>query len=218
MRNFRDRAYLGKFRAGDSPVHRLSAGWKMSLTVLMSAAAFGARVPLLLGVLFLINGGYYLLAGLSFRDLWRDIRLFLIQTGIVIVLYLIRDGADGLWPGTRTGLQVMLFFLPGAVFLRTTQASQIMSGLRKIMPRRMAFFTFTSLRFIPFFAREMREIALAQRLRGARLGPRNLADPRNWSDVFHCLIIPLIVRALKTAQEAALSAEARGFGTVKRTD
>ncbi|MBW2558181.1 MAG: energy-coupling factor transporter transmembrane protein EcfT [Deltaproteobacteria bacterium] len=203
---------MGKFRAGNSPVHRLSAGWKMFLTVLLSAAAFSARRPLLLVALFLINGGYYFLAKLRLKDLWRDIRLFLLQTIIVVALYLIKDGvADGLWPGIRTGLQVLLFFLPGAVFLRTTQASQIMRSLEKIMPRNMAFFTFTSFRFIPFFAREMREIAMAQRLRGARLEPRNLVNPKNWPDIFHCLIIPLIIRALKTAQEAALSAEARGF-------
>jgi energy-coupling factor transport system permease protein len=204
-----------QYRGGRSPVHRLPAGWKIVLTAAMSTAAFGAGDSTTLAVLAAINTGYYALARLRMADLWRDIRLFLVQTVIVVVLYMIRDGVeDGFWPGLRTGLQVLLFFLPGAVFLRTTQASQIMRSLQKIMSRRVAFFVFTSFRFIPFFAREMREIALVQRLRGARLDPRSLMNPKNWPDIFHCLMIPLIVRALKTAREAALSAEARGFGRI----
>ncbi len=202
-----------QYRAGGSPVHRLSAGWKIVLTAALSTAAFGGGNATTLAVLAALNTGYYALARLRIADLWRDIRLFLLQTVIVVILYVIKDGiADGFWPGLRTGLQVLLFFLPGAIFLRTTQASQIMRSLRKIMSRRVALFVFTSFRFIPFFAREMREIALAQRLRGARLDRRSLMNPKNWPDLFHCLMIPLIVRALKTAQEAALSAEARGFG------
>ncbi len=92
----------------------------------------------------------------------------------------------------------------------------MMYGMRKIMPYRLSFLVFISLRFIPFFAREIREIATAQRLRGARLAPRELINPRNWGDLLHCLILPFIIRALKTADEAALSAEARGFGSHKK--
>ncbi len=53
---------------------------------------------------------------------------------------------------------------------------------------------------------------MAQKLRGARLKPMKILFPGFWTDIFHCLVIPLIVRALKTADEAALSAQARGMG------
>jgi energy-coupling factor transporter transmembrane protein EcfT len=202
-----------QFKERSSPVHALPAGWKLLLSILLSVTAFGARSFQFVALLFLVNITYYLLARLRWMELWRDIRLFLVQTAIVVILYVFRDGVvNGFWPGVRTGLQIMLFFLPGAVFLRTTKASQIMRSLQRIMPRRIAFFVFTSFRFIPFFAREMREIALAQRLRGAQLEARRLITPRNWPDLFHCLMVPLLVRALKTAKSAALSAEARGFG------
>ncbi len=213
MKNFREINHMGKFRAGSSPVHRLSAGYKMLLIVFLSIAAFTARNPPLLAMLFFINIGYYFLAGLSLKDLWRDIRFFLLQMSIVLILYIIKNGIhDGFWPGLSTGLQILLFFLPSIVFIRTTQASQMMSSLQKIMPKEMAFFTFTSFRFLPFFAREIREIAAAQRLRGARVEPGDLVKPWNWAGTFHCIMIPLIVKAFKTAKEAALSAEARGFG------
>ena len=87
----------------------------------------------------------------------------------------------------------------------------MMGSLKKIMPERLAFLLFTSLRFLPFFARESREIVLAQQLRGAPIGIRQAWNPAHWKDLFHCLMIPLMVRALKSARAAALSAEARGL-------
>jgi energy-coupling factor transport system permease protein len=209
--------YAVQYRPIDSPIHRLGAGWKMLLGMALCAAALGAREPWSLALMFAINAGYYFLARLSLADLLRDIWFFLIQLAVVIILYCMRYGIpEGIWPGVRTCLQILLFFIPGIIFLRTTQVSQMMYGMRKIMPYKLSFLVFTSLRFIPFFARETREIATAQRLRGARLAPRELINPRNWGDLLYCLILPLIIRALKTANEAALSAEARGFGTHKK--
>jgi energy-coupling factor transport system permease protein len=202
-----------QFRSVDSPIHRLGAGWKLGMVSVMSIAAFAAQEPWSIAGLLLLNVTCYFLARLGLAELWRDMRFFLCQTLIVVGLFALRFGiTDGLWPGVRTGLQILLFFMPSAVFLRTTQSSQMIQGLRRILPERLSFVVFTSLRFLPFFSRELREIAMAQRLRGAPLTARQLIDPRNWRDIFHCLMIPLVVRALKTAHEAALSAEARGFG------
>ncbi len=210
--NRRSKGFAFQYCANDSPVHRLGAGWKLALCGILCALAVAARAPWALGALLGVNLVYYFAARLSLGDFWRDIRIFLIQMAIIVVLYWVKYGAEGLWPGIRTGAQILLLFLPGAVFLRTTQGSQMMRSLKRIMPERLSFILFTSLRFVPFFAREFREIAMAQRLRGARIAPRHLWNPVHWKDLFHCLMIPLMVRALKTAREAALSAEARGFG------
>jgi energy-coupling factor transporter transmembrane protein EcfT len=110
-------------------------------------------------------------------------------------------------------VQIILFYIPGAVLLRTTRTGDMMRGLRRIVPYRLSFLVFVSIRFVPFFLRELDEIMTAQRLRGARLLPRQLVDPRNWGDLFHCLLLPLMVRALKTADDVSRSAEAREFGT-----
>ena len=201
-----------QYCAGNSPIHRLGAGWKIILAVAFSAAAIAARDPWMLLGLLAINLVYYLSAQLGLMNLWRDIRFFLVQMAIILVLYLIKYGiAEGLWPGLRTCCQILLLFLPGTVFLRTTQGTRMMGSLKKIMPERLSFLLFTSLRFVPFFARETREIAMAQQLRGAPVGIRYAWNPVYWRDQFQCLMIPLMVRALKTARCAALSAEARGF-------
>jgi energy-coupling factor transport system permease protein len=217
MRKKHRRSGLGdygcQFRVVDSPVHRLGAGVKLLIGALLSAAAILAQEPWSLAVVLALNGVYYFGARLTLHDLWKDTRYLLIQMMIIMGLYVIRYGVPGgLWPGLRIALQIALFFIPGVVFLRTTQASQMMRGLSKILPYRLSFLVFTSFRFVPFFAREIREIAMAQTLRGARLAPRDLLNPWHWNDMFHCLMIPLLVRALKAADEVALSAEARGFG------
>ena len=200
-----------QYCAKNSPIHRMGPGWKIILALAFSAAAIGAREPMALAGLLALNLAYYLFAHLGFVNLWRDIRFFLVQMAVIVLLYLIKYGPEGLWPGLRTGSQILLLFLPGTVLLRTTQGTQMMQSLKKIMPERLAFLLFTSLRFVPFFARESREIMMAQQLRGAPVGIRYAWNPIHWKDLFQCLMIPLMVRALKTARSAALSAEARGF-------
>jgi energy-coupling factor transporter transmembrane protein EcfT len=211
--------YGCQYRSVDSPVHRLGAGWKLLLGSVLGIFAIMAQQPWSLAVMLGLNALYYFGARLTFSDLWRDTRHLFLQMLVVIGLYGLRYGIPaGLWPGLRIALQIALFFIPGIVFLRTTRASQMMQGLSRVIPYRLSFLVFTSMRFVPLFAREITEIRMAQSLRGARLGAKDLLNPRNWGDMFHCLMIPLMVRALKTADEAALSAEARGFGRgTKRT-
>lgn len=212
-RQTRSSDYGCQYLAIDSPVHRLGAGWKLLIGTILSAAAIIAQEPWSLATVLALNAAYYFAARLSLGDLWHDTKYLLMQMCIVMVLYTARYGIPGgLWPGLKIALQIALFFIPGVVFLRTTQASQMMRGLSKVLPYQISFLVFTSFRFVPLFAREIREIAVGQRLRGARLSPRDLSNPANWKDAFNCLIIPLLVRALKTADEAAMSAEARGFG------
>jgi len=201
-----------QFRSADSVMHHLPAAWKLALWFLLSISAIIARSPWALGVLLLLNGATYYLSRLKPIDFLQDIRFFLIQMIIVVSLYMIRQGVDGFFIGMRISIQILLFFLPGAVFLRTTPSSQLMRGLRRILPFSIAFAILTSFRFVPYFARECHEIALIQRLRGARVALRQCCNPFNWKDIFSCIMIPLIIRAIKTANESALSAEARGFG------
>ena len=135
----------------------------------------------------------------------------MIQGGILVGLYVLRDGAGAAGAGLRTALQLALFFLPGALLLRTTPSAQLLDAMRGRLPRRLAFGLATSLRLIPAFARELHEIWMAQRLRGAHLSPREIWRPRAWRDWVACVGLPLTVRAIRMAEEAALAAEVRGL-------
>jgi energy-coupling factor transport system permease protein len=212
-RRMRTSDYACQFLTHDSPVHRLGVGWKIGIGVALSACAVGARTTPQLLLLVLVTLGYFFAAKLTLYDLWRDTKLLVLQGAVVLLAYIalhgVREGCAG---GVRTSVQIIVFYLPGAVFLRTTRSREVMEGLSKVIPYRLSFLLFVSLRFIPFFLREMEEISAAQRLRGARLHPREQLNPRNWPDLYHCLMVPLMVRAFKTAEEVSRSAEARGFG------
>ena len=205
--------YACQYASHDSPVHRLGAGWKIAISTILSALAVGVRSPGELLALLLVTLAYYFAAGLTPPALWRDTRFFVFQAVVVIGLYCLLHGVQkGFWPGVRTSVQVILFYIPGAVLLRTTRTAEMMRGMRKVVPYRLSFLVFVSIRFVPFFLRELEEIMAAQRLRGAHLSPRQLMNPRNWGDLFHCILLPLMVRALKTADDVSRSAEAREFG------
>ena len=212
-KSLRSGDYGCQYVAHDSPVHRMGAAAKLVFGMVLTVLAAGVRTPPTLLALVLVTLGYYLAARLTLGDLWRDVRLFLFQAVLVIPLYCLVHGfAGGVWPGVRISAQIILFYLPGVVFLRTTRSVDAMRGLRRVIPYRLSFLVFVSIRFVPLFFRELEEIGAAQRLRGARLLPRQQLDPRNWRDLFHCLLLPLMVRALKTADEVSRSAEARAFG------
>lgn len=212
MRKVEQMGSVLSFRQGHSPVHRLGPGWKLMICTIMSLSAFAARSDGVLAALLAANALYYLLAGLRPGEIWRDLRLFAMQMALVLLLYLLRFGvADGFQPGLHTALQLLLFFLPGVVMIRTTNLSRLMGLLRRRLPEKPAFVIFTSLRFVPLFAAELAMLRCVQSLRGAPLTPRKLINPLHWRELFTCLLIPMLVRAMEASREAALSAESRGF-------
>jgi energy-coupling factor transport system permease protein len=206
------------YRDAGSPLHRLGAGWKVTLVVVASAAAVSADGWLALGLLLALIVAGYRVARLSARELWQDSRWLVLQGFIVVALSVARYGVAGIGSGTLTAVTIALFFLPGALLLRTTPTMQLVDSLRRVLPARFSFAVGTSLRFVPYFARELYDIAGAQRLRGARLDPRDLWRPGAWRDWIECVGVPMAVRAIHTANEAALAAEMRGIGTKKEED
>jgi energy-coupling factor transport system permease protein len=199
------------YRDTGSALHRLGAGWKLGAVACMGAAAVAARGPFALASLTALLAAGYGRAGLRAAELWQDARWIVAQGAVVVALYLLRDGVAGLAPGARIALQLLLFFLPGALLLRTTPSTQVLATLRRALPERLAFALSTALRLLPAFSRELHEIRMAQSLRGARLAPGDLWRPRAWRDWVDCVGLPLVVRAIRMAEEAALAAEVRGL-------
>lgn len=200
------------YRDADSPLHRLGTGWKVMFVALMGAAAVAADGWLALGPLVALIVAGYRLAQLSPAELWQDARWLAVQGLIVIALSAARYGGDGIGSGALTAAKIALFFLPGALVLRTTPTSKVVESMRRALPARFSFAVGTSMRFVPYFARELYEIVGAQRLRGAQLNPRDLWRPRAWRDWIECVGVPMAIRAIHTANEAALAAEMRGIG------
>jgi energy-coupling factor transporter ATP-binding protein EcfA2/energy-coupling factor transporter transmembrane protein EcfT len=198
------------YRDTGSLLHRLGVGWKLLGVSVGGAAAIAASTPPGLAALLAAWLMAYRLAGLRAPELWQDTRWLLAQGVVVVALSWLRDGAGGAADGLRAAAQIALFFLPGALLLRTTPTGRLLAGVRRVLPAQLAFALATSLRFVPFFSRELHEMLAVQRLRGARLSARDAWRPGAWRDAVACVGVPLAVRVIHTANEVALAAEARG--------
>jgi energy-coupling factor transporter transmembrane protein EcfT len=185
--------------------------WKTLGAVGLAALAVTARDAPSIAAVALVNGIAWRLGRLPFSALWRDVRWLLLQGALVVVVYALRDGAQGFVAGLQVAARIVLFVVPAALILRTTELSAAMRDLRRWLPRELGFIAYASLRYVPFFARELKEIADAQRLRGVAASPRALLRPRSWPELYRAVAVPLVVRAVKVSGEAALAAEARGL-------
>ena len=191
----------------------LPAGVALLLCFVLSLAAILARAPAVLAGLTLINLVLMIVQRLDRPTLLRGARLCLWQGIVVTGLYLLRYGpAAGLWPGLRISWQLLLVFLPGLILLTGVPGGRMAHALGKILPARSAFVLAASLKFLPLLLTEIAAIAEAQRLRGAKIRPRELFWPGNWGDLLHCLVAPAVVRTLEIADNIACAARIREFG------
>lgn len=207
-----------QYRAGSSPVHRAGPGLKwIAATALGALGLLQDRVLPLVALLALVAGAYAL-AKLSLGALWRDLRWLLLQAMVVVALTVLLRGAQAWEAGVRTALQIVLVFLPMALVLRTTRSDSLLDGLRGWLPERIGFAVGATIRFVPFFARELAELVEMQRLRGARLQPGDLWRPSAWRDWLACVAVPMTVRVIEVAEEAADAATLRGVGAAPSED
>jgi energy-coupling factor transport system permease protein len=198
-------------QAGPPPL--LPAGVALLFCFVLSLAAILTRAPVVLAGLTLINLVLIFVQRLDRPTLLRGARLCLWQGIVVTGLYLLRYGpAAGLWPGLRISWQLLLVFLPGLILLSGVPGGQLAHALGKILPARSAFVLAASLKFLPLLISEIAAIAEAQRLRGAKIRPRDLCWPGNWGDLLHCLVAPAVVRTLEIADNIACAARIREFG------
>lgn len=194
-----------------SPI--FSAGLTLLVCFGFSLAAILARSPIALCWLTLANLLLLLVRRLDRRFLLRAGRLCLWQGAVVTGLYLLRFGtAEGGLQGLRVSWQLLLVFLPSLILLSGESGSRMAQALGTVLPARSAFVLATSLKFLPLLVTEITSIYEAQRLRGAKIRPRDLLWPGHWGDLLHCLGAPVVVRLLEIAGDIACAARTREFG------
>lgn len=98
----------------------------------------------------------------------------------------------------------------GFLFAFTTPPQKLAQSLQKLKFPPSIIFTLTiTLRYIPTLAREAESIFNALKLRGIRIKGMDLIKKPSY--FYRGLIIPLIIRTIKMADEVAIAAESRGF-------
>lgn len=188
---------------GRSPLHRLPAALKLAALVAAGAGLFLVRDPRLLGVAAGVAGLLVWSTGVGAAALWRQTR------GLLWVLAAIGLFA-GLFQGWQHALGVLLRIvalvgLALAVTLSTRSSDLIAVCERALLPLqrlglldagKVALALALALRFVPEIWRYFQEIREAQAARGLARHPL-------------ALVVPLVVRTLKRADEIAQAIDAR---------
>lgn len=194
----------GLYIEGRSALHRASAGAKILAMIALGTGVFlipdWPVVGFVMATVFLL----YPASGFGPRIIWAQIKpiLWLLAIFFAVQLWL-NDWQAGLLVVTRIAAIVMF----ASLVTLTTKTSDLLSSLERAMgplrplgvnPEKVSLAISMVLRFIPVIATVASEIRDAQRARG--LDRSILA-----------MIVPLIIRTLKMADDVADAIEARSF-------
>ncbi|MYU56182.1 energy-coupling factor transporter transmembrane protein EcfT [Streptomyces sp. SID7805] len=190
---------------GTSPLHRVPAGWKLAVLLLCGVAVFLTRSVTLLGP----AAGLALVLLLTVRapreQLARQLRGPLwVLAAVVAVAALSESGHAAL----VVGLRLVILLLTALSVTLTTRTSEL-QGVLEVMLRPLdraglvnapavALAVSLALRFIPEVFQQFQEIREAQAARGLRGSPL-------------ALVVPLVIRVLRSAEDIAAAIDARCY-------
>jgi biotin transport system permease protein len=195
---------LGLYLHRDSPVHAVPAGAKM---LGLLAAGTGLLLFPSLPVLACALGatlGLYALARLRPREVAPVLRL---SAFVLVPLFALQALLSGWVPALEAVLRLAVLVLLATLVSLTTRASDMLEALERALrplarfglnPARLGLLLSLTLRFIPLLATWLREIQEAQRVRGLERDPL-------------AVLVPLLVKTLRTADTLADAIDARCF-------
>jgi energy-coupling factor transporter transmembrane protein EcfT len=228
---------FGNYIAGDSFTHRLDPRVKMLSVMILSTLIFRATefdVFFISLFLLMIIALSRLRAGLVLRAI-EPMAFF---AGMLFLLHLLfTDGTsiltvpwlhltitdEGLFRGAFVAWQFFALVLSGAVLTMTTPPSEMIGGLEKLLrplkclgipTQDIAVMVSMALRFVPTLLEEFDRIRQAQTARGAdmKTGPLLTRIKTAAS-----MTLPLMLSALRRADDLAEAMEARGYHNGPRT-
>lgn len=188
---------------GSSVLHRLPAGVKLVALLLGGASTVVLDRPEQVGIGLLVVLGLYSTARLPMRTLVRQLRPVVWLLLLVGAFHVAANG----WrrASVVTGLIVLLVLLAGLVTLTTPTTALLDAVVRVLRPlrrlgvdsERVALLLALGIRAVPVVVALTEEVRDAQRARGLTASPRAFA-------------VPLVIRALRHADELGEALAARG--------
>lgn len=228
---------FGQYRNGNSFGHRLDARVKILAMVILSILIFQARgweicllSAFLCAVCFIsrlkfseVREAFRPLA--SFAVLLFVLHLFFTDgTPLFPIPYLpVKITGEGLSRGLLISWQFLTLALSGAILTMTTSPSDLVCGLEHLLkPLKhirvpvsdIAVMVSMSLRFVPTILEEYGRIKTAQIARGAELETGRVDRKLRY---LAALLMPLMISALRRADDLAEAMEARGYASGSRT-
>lgn len=188
---------------GDSALHRARPAWKLALLFVYCTAIFVVTHPGMLGAGLVLVALSYGIAGLSARDALTAIRPALF---VLVIIFAAQLWLESLGMAIYATLRLMALLMAAALVTYTTRASEFTEGILALLSHAPAWVPKDKIalamslvwRFIPMIRAQFDEVREAQRARGLE---RNML----------ALVVPLVVRTLKTADEVAEAITARSL-------
>lgn len=196
---------LGLYEPGDSPLHRLAAGWKFAGLLALAALTVVLGSPLALGCCVLAVALAYPVARIPVRRC-RQIARFLVP--LVVVVFLLQWWMIGLDTAEVVGLRLLAALGAANLFTLTTRVDDLVGaverGLRParrfgVRPERVGLLVGLTLQAVAALSTIALQVREAQRARGADRSPTAFA-------------VPFLVRTLRHSDELAEALAARGVG------
>lgn len=192
----------GLYRPGDSPLHRAPVGAKLLALALGGTCLVLVRDPLVMAGLFALVLASFRLADFSLRTGLDQLRPLL---PVIAFLFAAQVWIAGWGAGFTVSLRLACLFLVASLVTLTTRVSDMVEALERVLrplrlvglnPERISLAISLAIRFVPALQNVLIEVREAQRARGL---DRNML----------ALVVPLLVRTLKMADEVAEAIDAR---------
>ncbi|MBA4397200.1 MAG: energy-coupling factor transporter transmembrane protein EcfT [Syntrophus sp. (in: bacteria)] len=229
--------HIGQYIAGASFTHRLDPRVKMISAIVLSILIFRAVwFDVYLISLFLLT--IMAISRLKAGAILRAIKPMAFFAGLLFLLHLFfTDGTallalprlhlkithEGLFRGAFVAWQFFALVLSGAILTMTTPPSEMVSGLEKLLrpfkylgipTQDIAVMVSMALRFVPTLLEEFDRIRMAQTARGADVRTGPLAQRVKTAAA---MTLPLMMSALRRAEDLAEAMESRGYHRGPRT-
>ncbi|MBU0595537.1 energy-coupling factor transporter transmembrane protein EcfT [Candidatus Bipolaricaulota bacterium] len=133
-----------------------------------------------------------------------------VKTGAPLVRVPILITADGIQFGLAMALRFLVILTASFLFVQVIDPDRLAASvIRWGIPYRYGYLLILSLRFVPFFQRELKIVREAQRLRGIQPSLRSLSGIRT---VARYTFVPVLVSGLMRVESIAMSMKGRCFG------
>lgn len=195
---------IGLYVPGDSLLHRTPAGVKLAALVVLGAAVFQLASRGWLAVAVAAVGLLGASAGVSPRTLLAHVRPALLLLGVIFVAHAFVTSWEH---GLVVVLRLAVLIASATLVTLTTRVAEMVRvvetacrPLRRlgVSPAKVGLVLALAMRFVPVLAQKLHEIREAQWARGA---PRASV----------AVLVPLLVKTLRFADQTADAIDARGF-------
>ena len=193
---------IGVYHPGTSLVHRTPALVKLALLAAVVTVVALLHSLAALGVASVVVLGLFALARIPARLAWRQVAPILWVLAFAVPVQWIFAGWEA---AASMGLRLTLAVALAAVYTLTTPVSETLDAMQVLLrpfrrwidPDRVGLALALAIRCVPMLAELVREVLEARKARGAEGSPTAFA-------------VPVIVRALRTADHLGEALMARG--------